>query len=163
MLFRSVSQSRYAGVSQSADSKDIAFENRESKGVYEIFAELMAPYEKGINTIKTKYKIPQGNNVLVSSRLYSKLVKKYNENEKTPYEIVHNGTIIKNRDFSGQNDFEVTIRVKKDFIDALQRSAERRFNEQAKAIADSDPLEADQEMTPSQKASMAAIEIHPIS
>ena len=33
------------GVSQSADSKDIAFENRESKGVYEIFAELMAPYK----------------------------------------------------------------------------------------------------------------------
>ena len=53
----------------------------------------------------------------------------------------------------------MTVRVKKDFIDALQRSAERRFNEQAKAIADSDPLEAEQEMTPFQKASMAATEV----
>ena len=62
----------------------------------------MAPYEKGISTIKSKYKIGEGRNSLVSSKLYAKLVKKYNQNEKMPYEIVHNGVIIKNRDFAGQ-------------------------------------------------------------
>lgn len=92
----------------------------------EIYEEEMSRYNKGIESVRRKHGLSGGETIVVTPALFSRLTKIYT-NGDSPFMFEDTGARRTDKDYYGQKDFIVRLKLKPGYEANLNDSVERRY------------------------------------
>ena len=95
----------------------------------EIENEYMAPYRKAFDTIRRKFNIKEGRELLASKSVLARMTKAYNNDNSNPF-YIYTEEIVRDRDYYNQVDTVIRIGLKRDKLIEANSEIDRLYDEQ---------------------------------